>query len=238
MARIRGSSVGRAAVLTLLLVAAAAWAVTVKSPLFDVRDVRVLGAQRVHPGEIAELARAAKGSNLLLLGVEQIGTSILSNPWVSEVEVRRKLPSTLVVRIHERTPVGWVAGPRGGAIVAEDGTVLAKRPRRGGLVLIGRAESLPNPGARFIDGAEPLRVATSLTPRLRREVAAITDRGGGVVLRLRSGARVLYGKPDGLAAKRSALESILAWVQEERLEVAYVDLRAPGTPAVRARPSG
>lgn len=233
MPRRRGNRTAGAAVLSVLLVAAAGGGVALKSPLFDLRDVRVVGAQRVAPEEIAELSGVVEGTNLLLLGMDEIGAAIRSNPWVADVVVRRELPSTLVVSVEERTPVGWVAGPAGGAIVAEDGTVLAQRARRSGLALLGRVGSVPEPGTRFADHDGAVRVAASLTPRLRREVAAIATREGRIVLRLRSGGRVLYGRPVALGAKRSGLESLLAWVQEEGVDVEYLDLRAPGTPAIR-----
>jgi cell division protein FtsQ len=232
--RRREGSLGGAVALTLVLLGAATWAVVTKTPLFDVRDVRVLGVARISPEEIVDLARVAEGSNLLLMSTDQVASSVRSNPWVAEVRVRRELPSTIVVQVRERVPVGWVPGPEGGGVVlAEDGTVVARRARPRALVTVGRMEILPEPGDRVPELRPQLRVVGSLPPHLRGEVARASLQGGEVVLRLRAGPRVLYGRPEGLPAKRAALESLLRWVEQQGIEAAYLDLRAPGTPAVR-----
>lgn len=237
MTRRREGHLGGAVVLSLLILGATAWAVVVKSPVFDVRDVRVVGTARLSPEEIAGLAGVKEGSNLLLLSVEDVAASVRSNPWVADVTVRRDLPSTLVVRVRERAAVGWVAGPKGGVVVAEDGTVLGRRARPGGLVRVGRTDDLPDRGNTVSNVRPQLRVAASLPPRVRREVAGASRQGKEIVLRLRSGPRILYGEADGLPAKRAALVSLLSWIEREGVEAAYVDLRAPGTPAVRPAPS-
>lgn len=233
MTRSREAHLGGAVVLSLLILGVTAWAVAMKSPVFEVRELRVEGTGRLSPREVAGLAGVEEGSNLLLLPIDEVASSVRSNPWVADVTVRRDLPSTLVVRVRERSPIGWVAGPEGGAVVAEDGTVLGRRARPGGLARVGRTDDLPDPGG-AISGIRPqLRVAASLPPRLRREVVRVVRRGNEIVLRLRSGPRILYGEPEGLPAKRAALASLLAWMEREGVEAAYVDVRAPRTPAVR-----
>lgn len=231
--RRREGSFGGAVALAIVLLGAAAWAVVMKTPLFDVRDVRVLGVARISPEEIVDLARVAEGANLLLMSTDEVASSVRSNPWVAEVSVRRELPSTIVVRVQERVPVGWVAGPEGGVVLAKDGTVLARRARPRALVPVGRMDALPRPGQRVHELRPQLRVVGSLPPHLRGEVARASRRGDEVVLRLRSGPRVLYGSPEGLSAKRAALESLLGWVERQGIEAVYLDLRTPGTPAVR-----
>lgn len=54
-----------------------------------------------------EVQRFFQGKNLgniLLLDIGQLQQALLSNPWVKDVQVRRIFPSSLKIRVHERTP--------------------------------------------------------------------------------------------------------------------------------------
>lgn len=220
-------------ILGLVLLGLAVGTIALRSPLFEVRRVEVRGNGRLGPGEVRALVRHAQGRNLWLLSLDQLARSVDQHPWVAEARVRRDLPSTLVVEIEERIPVAWVADPGGGAAVAADGIVVQRRDEGTGLVSLGPVEQLEEPGALTAAPRASVRVVASLPPRIRREVAAVSLRGEGVILRLRSGATILYGPAESLGAKRATLVALLDWIEENEVPAGLVDLRAPATPAIR-----
>lgn len=225
-------------VLGLVLLAFAGGTIALRSPIFEVRRVEVRGNGRLGPGEVRDLVGHTRGRNLWLLPLDELARSVASHPWVARAELRRDLPSTLVVEIEERLPVAWVSDPGGGAAVAADGIVVERRSDGAGLVSLGVVEDLEEPGTRTGAPRHSLRVVASLPPRIRREVAAVALRGEGVILRLRSGARILYGLPESLPAKRATLVALLDWIDENEVPAGVVDLRAPATPAIRPASSG
>lgn len=225
-------------ILGLVLLGLAVGTIALRSPLFEVRRVEVRGNGRLGPGEVRALVRHAQGRNLWLLSLDRLARSVDRHPWVAEARVRRELPSTLVVEISERIPVAWVADPGGGAAVAADGIVVQRRDEGTGLVSLGPVEQLEEPGTRTAAPRASVRVVASLPPRIRREVAAVSLRGEGVILRLRSGARILYGPAESLGAKRATLAALLDWIEENEIPAGLVDLRAPATPAIRPVSSG
>jgi hypothetical protein len=82
-----------------------------------------------------------------------------------------------------------------------------------------------------------LRVVGSMTPRVRRQVRAATIQDEGVVLRMRSGARILFGDPSEIPAKQATLQALLRWMGEHGVPAGMIDLRAPATPAIRPAPA-
>lgn len=226
------------ALVGLVLLGVAAGAIGLRSPLFEVRRVEVRGNGRLAPAEVRALVEGAVGRNLWLLPMGELARSASSHPWIARAELRRDLPSTLVVEVQERLPVAWVRDPAGGAAIAADGIVVQRRADGEGLVSLGSVDEVQRPGARTAAPRGSLRVVASLPPRIRREVAAVALRGEGLILRLRSGARVLYGRAEALGAKRATLTALLDWIEERDVPAGLVDLRAPATPAIRPVSSG
>ena len=231
----RRRSWGGVAILVVIGAAVGAWAVAA-SPLFHVRDVQVRGNRHLSPSEVVRLAGIGDRANLLTVQPDRVLRRLSRSPWVRTAALRRNLPSTLIVTVEERSPVAWVRQPRGIAVVAADGTVLTRRqePPRG-IVDIGRSTARLRPGDRLLGLEDPLTVAGSLPPGLRRRVERISMRRGEVLLRLRDAVRALYGETGALETKNAALARVLRWAGEQGAELLYVDLRVPGNPAVRIR---
>jgi cell division protein FtsQ len=76
-----------------------------QSDLFRVCQVLVIGCDRVTEEEVLQLSDVTAQDNLLSLDLKSIATSIEAHPWVHTVEVKKKLPDRLMIRIKEHTPV-------------------------------------------------------------------------------------------------------------------------------------
>lgn len=68
-----------------------------------VGEVRVRGAVAADADRLAGLLRPELGERWLLAGRGGLEASLAEDPWVEWVEITRRLPGTLVVRVHERT---------------------------------------------------------------------------------------------------------------------------------------
>jgi cell division protein FtsQ len=225
---------GGLAALAIVLVGLGGWLV-VNSPVFAVRHIRVLGNLTLTADEVTSLSGASTGDNLFRVSPEDMEESLLRNPWVADVQVEREWPSTIVFRVVERRSAAWARSPDGGRVlVAGDGTVLGpvdEKPNE--LPSLGSLEAVPKPGGLYPGPRAVLEVAASFPSSLRREVAGVRAGERGVTLRLRLGGTVLYGSSASADAKNAALVSILRRVRNERLEIDYVDLRIPSTPALK-----
>jgi len=82
------------------------------SPRFSVRTIEVQGGSRRSPEDIAHLGGIAKGQNIFTADLEAAKVGILTDPWIEQASVRRKLPSTIAVEVVEREAAALVAvGP-------------------------------------------------------------------------------------------------------------------------------
>lgn len=72
---------------------------------FAVRAVQVVGAVHTSRAEVNELAARYVGSNLFRIDIEDVQGDLSRLPWVGRIEIEKRLPDTLRIRIVERTPV-------------------------------------------------------------------------------------------------------------------------------------
>ena len=120
--RRRGGGKG-ARVLSVLL--AAVVIVAALTLFFKVEEIEVTGCRRYTPEEVAVVTEVEKGDNLILLNRFQIKQRIFqAMPYISEVQVRRRLPDTLVVEITETGAAAAVESGGAWWLVSRSGKVL------------------------------------------------------------------------------------------------------------------
>src|SRR5690349_10048709 len=100
----RSGVVGGALLLVLGLLSAGIM-VVVRSPTFAVSQIAVRGNARLSQAEIEALLDGLKGQSVLLVNFAEYRKQLMESPWVAGVSMSRVLPSTIVVRIVERTPM-------------------------------------------------------------------------------------------------------------------------------------
>jgi cell division protein FtsQ len=79
----------------------------------------VRGHERLSTGEVLSLVEGLRGQNILAVKLDAWQQKLLSSPWVEHATIRRVLPSTVEIAIHERRPMG--IGRLGNAMYLIDG---------------------------------------------------------------------------------------------------------------------
>lgn len=82
------------------------WAGVVGAPTLRVRNIAVTGNARLPTGQITALLEGLSGEPLLSADLARWRERLLASAWVADAHLRRRLPSTIVVNIAERTPIG------------------------------------------------------------------------------------------------------------------------------------
>jgi cell division protein FtsQ len=234
----RSSSVAARTVVGLIMVGAGTW-VVLNSAFFAIRDFRVIGTRGVPDAEVLRIAAVEEGENLITLPTEDVAARLEGHPRIAAAEVERDLPTTVVIRVMERRPAGWIEDPDGPVVVAGDGTVLSRerRPPRS-LPALGSWPNSLAPGA-TIDGMnEQLRITSAMSSWLRLRIASAKLEGGSVTLSLRDWGDVLYGTPTDVEEKNEALASMLRWAEEQGIAVQTVDVRVPSAPSLAPQRGG
>lgn len=220
------------AIVGVIAVGIGAW-VVLNSALFDIREVRVLGAHEIPEDEVRRLAAVRMGVNLITLETEPLVSRLEEHPRIERASVERDLPDTVVIHVIERLPSGWVRDPNGVVLLAGDGTVLGRSATRvPDLPEIGEWPEVLAPGERVDELREALRVTASMADGVVRQIESVSTEGSDLVLHLRAGGIVLYGSPVDLRDKNRALGRLLVWATEEEIAVRTIDVRVPSAPSL------
>jgi cell division protein FtsQ len=191
------------------------------SPLLDVDQVAVTGADGPRAAEVRRAAAVHAGAPLLLVDTSAVEARVEALPWVDHARVVRHLPGTLSVEVSLRVPVAWKAAAAGGVRLVDG---------RGATVTTSAQApaGLPELKADTSASATAARVANALAPALRDRVATVVVANGQATLVLVDGHEVRLGAPQQLAAKVRAALAVLGALGSSSFT--YLDVSAPSAP--------
>ena len=208
--------------LVVVLLAVAAYVVWF-SPVLAASTITVTGNKVLSKTDVVAATQDVSGTPLARLDAAAIADRVAGLPAVAEVTVSRYWPDRLRVAITERVPhLSIPAG--GGYLVADESGVVfqAVKDQPSGLV---RVVADPNDQAVLADvGA----VFSALDDRQRAQVNRLeAPSRDGIILRLRDGAKVIWGSAEQSELKSQVLATLLP------LGGDVFDVSAPGFPARR-----
>ena len=201
----------------------------VYSPLLALTTVQVEGASRIPPEEIVSVLGDQVGTPLPLLDFGRVRDDLGEFPLIQSYSTESRPPSTLVVRIVERTPVAAMATGEGFALLDPAGVVIDRPTERpAGYPLIDIGESDTSSG-RFDAAAE---VLVALPPEFLGQVDTVTaTTKDDVSLVLTDGKRVVWGSSDASRVKAARLPALIAATADR--PVAEYDVSSPDNLVVR-----
>jgi cell division protein FtsQ len=204
------------------------------APSLQIGHMVVRGHERLSTGEVLALVDGLRGQNILAVSLIEWQQKLLASPWVESATIRRVLPSTVEITIHERRPMGigrigtalyLIDGK--GVIVDEYGPAyadidlpiidgLAASPQEGGSIVdLARAEF----AARVIG-------ALSARPEIAKKVSQldVSDLHDAVAILEDDTVLLRLGESDFVARLQQYVD--LAPTLRERVQgMDYVDLR-------------
>lgn len=112
-------------VLLVLLVMLIAGFLFLNSPYFTVGQISVEGNKYIAVEEIYRIAGIPEPVNIFRLNTADIKDNLKNDLRVTDVDVTRKFPSTIVISVKERQPLVYVASGYGFFEVDKQGVILA-----------------------------------------------------------------------------------------------------------------
>jgi len=232
---------GIAAVAILVGGGVAATRTMRQSNLFDLREIRTVGLERLAESDVLERLRPISGRTLFDLDLASLRGTLLNEPWIKEVNVRREYPDALAVQVIERHPVAVLAGRQMEAIVDETGTVIEAWPNGGeipgqwsdlpvihGIESASLKDNDPDMMNRFLSAREILRAAPPVVGRnLDLDVSRRED------LRVQRHGYWLRFGPSGFGDAWERFLSVESEIERRQEGVREVDLRFPDQVIVR-----
>jgi len=215
------------AVVFVTLIAVAVW-----SPLLALKEITIVGANRVDAAAVHEALDSQLGTPLALVDLNRITDELAAFPLIRSYTTESVPPHTLIVTIVEREPVGMVNDGSSFAVVDPAGIVIeSSATRLAGLPVIAAGDpSIANPAF-----ASAIEVLLALPPELLARVDTISaTTNDDVTFTLAGGVQaVTWGSADRSAFKARVLATLVT-TQPATAAVEF-DISAPDAPVVRTR---
>ena len=199
---------------------------------FAIRHVEIAGTQHTSRADLDALRSRYAGKNLFHIDIDRLRHEVVSLPWVSRVEIEKKLPDTLRILVVERVPVALAETDNGVAYVDEQGNAFA-----------GLSPAVGDPDLPLITGAtgaDLVRCVAALR-HLRAQDAELYARvsevqplpPNGFAFFDRQLRAPIYANESDLPAKWRDFYAIAAAEQFAPGQIAYADLRFDGRVVVK-----
>lgn len=107
-----------------------------KLSYFNVKIIQVLGNKNISQNDIILLSKISTGNNIFYIDLKNSQNNILSNPYISSVEIIRKFPSTIQINVKERDAVFYNTKDNKNLVVDKNAIVLQQRDDIKGMKLI------------------------------------------------------------------------------------------------------
>lgn len=88
--------------ITLLLFLIGGIVFALVSPLFDIKNIKVINNVQISTDTIISLSDLQIGQNLFKYNHNQVEESIKTNPYIEKVQIKRKLPNEVEITVKER----------------------------------------------------------------------------------------------------------------------------------------
>lgn len=218
--------------IALVVAFATLIAVAVWSPLLALKEITIVGAERVDAAAVHQAIDGQLGTPLALVDLQRLTDELAAFPLIRSYTTQSVPPHTLVVTIVERQPVGLVSDGSRFAVVDPAGIVIESvTVRSPGLPVITAGEaSIGNPAF-----ASVVEVLLALPPDLLARVDTISATTKDDVIFVLAGdlQAVTWGSVDRSEFKARVLTTLIA-SQAPTSRVEF-DISAPDAPVVRPR---
>jgi cell division protein FtsQ len=210
--------------LAAAVVAGGIWAYrhTQSDERFAVRTIEIDGAVHTPRAALDLATKPYVGLNLFQIDIARVQKDFGGLGWVRRIDIEKKLPDTLRIKITERTPVALVRKGEALSYVDEDGAAFAElSPSVGDDDLPVITEAQGAELARTVTLLRELRAKDRELYSRISEVWPIPPRG--FALYDRALGAIVYANADDLANKWRNLYGVLAAENNPKIE--YADLR-------------
>ena len=197
------------ALVVVAAIVAGGWAL-VRSPLFAVNHISVLGSSHVNASDVARASGITKGVAMMDVNPARARKKLAALPWVATAHVSREWPNRIRIHLVDRKPVAQVATGTTFALVDETGRVLQTGVKPSSALPTLERIRIPAAGHTVAAAAPLIATAAALPASYRNQVRSIGfDSDGSVALTLTSDGVVSLGGAAGLTAKFTSLSTVL-----------------------------
>lgn len=126
----------RRGILLIIMLLSISITLCLKLSYFNIKNIEIVNNRNIPSEEIIKLSNINKGKNIFYLNLNRSKTNILTNSYILNVEIKRKLPNTINISVEERTAIFYIKKEDKYLIVGKDGIVLEEKQQINNMKLI------------------------------------------------------------------------------------------------------
>lgn len=107
-----------------------------KLSYFDIKEIEVVNNRNIKAEDIKKLSQINLNDNIFYLNLKKSKDNILSNSYITNVNITRKLPSKINIEIEERKAVFYVLQDDKYLVIDKNGIVLEEKDNINGMKLL------------------------------------------------------------------------------------------------------
>jgi len=203
------------------------------SSFCNIENVIIKGNDCLSEDRIFYKSGIQLGENIFKLDLIKSKDSLMQEPWIKEVEVKRVIPNKIIISIKERKPAAIVHTREEYFYSTKEGIILSKidRPEERfdlplilglelGEIKIGKSIDRPE----FRTALESINSAEVILPKkfCRVEILSPDD---FMICNKDDTLKVRVNGPEGVINKENLLREALEKIEREKLLVEYIDIR-------------
>ena len=119
------------------------------SPLFNIKEIIVENNEIVSKEQILSLSQINLDTNTFKLNKSKISKQLKENPYIEEVTISRKLPSTVILDVKERKPAYLIEYANGYVCIDQKGYILSIGEEKKQLPIL---QGIETPNEKFVIG--------------------------------------------------------------------------------------
>lgn len=235
-------------IFILILTVVALGLFITKSNIFLIKNIEVSGNKLISKNLIVDKLQDIKGENIFFVKSNNIKTKLKSDPYINEISISRKFPSTLKVNVTEKNIAYYVKSNYRYDIISSDFIFLEKLNNLKGKKLIeitGLNSGNETLGSKYIDTKDDTRLEDFLKELYKIKQANTTEHNITKVDVSNLNSIIVYfgtteikvGNGEDLVKKMNDALNILSGLKEQKFDMknGYIDVSFEGAPVIRER---
>lgn len=225
----------------MILMIAILITLALKLPYFSIKNIIVSNNFNLTADEIVKTSGIFKGNNIFYVSFSKGKDNLLSNPYILDVKLKRKLPSTVMIEVKERKAVFYINIDKKFYVVDKDGVVLEEKSSIDGMKLTKldgvNIEAIKIGKPLVVDDLRKIDVIRNITELLSVDKSGIAmtslDIGDIVSLKAYYGNMCIkFGTSNNLKDKLNKAVNIIASNKDYIKSKGYIDVSSEGQPAI------
>jgi cell division septal protein FtsQ len=221
------------------------------SDKFSLRDIRFYGCKELDPKQLEEIIRHDFPANILRIDLRQLKKRLEEETWAQQVEIRRVLPSQLILYVQERIP-SVILEMHGELMVADkEGRLLDRYDPKFGKLDVpvfrgvmgedmeGYRLYQEENAARIHNAVTMLSEIESTLPQEARKISEvdISDRNNLKIMLVNDTAEVFLGGKDYVKRFHTLMDYMGKYqeLKSKNTDIASIDLRFEGQIVYRSK---